>query len=64
VQDRETGVIWLPLCRENQRVLLLHSTDDGNSWSQAINITAQAVNRLWHWIGTGPGHGIQLKSGR
>ncbi|MDA1053232.1 MAG: SDR family NAD(P)-dependent oxidoreductase [Planctomycetota bacterium] len=64
VQDRETGVIWLPLCRDNKRVLLMHSSDDGKSWSKPVDITAQAMNPKWHWVGTGPGHGIQLKSGR
>lgn len=64
VQDRETGVIWLPLCRDNKRVLLMHSSDDGRSWSKPVDITEQAMNPKWHWVGTGPGHGIQLKSGR
>jgi sialidase-1 len=64
VQDRQTGIIWLPLCRNNKRALLMHSTDEGKSWSQPIDITEQAVKPTWHWVGTGPGHGIQLKSGR
>jgi len=64
VQDRETGIIWLPLCRNNKRVLLMHSTDEGKSWSQPTDITEQAVKPTWRWVGTGPGHGIQLKSGR
>ncbi|MDA0207436.1 MAG: sialidase family protein [Acidobacteria bacterium] len=64
VQDRETGTIWLPVSRDNKRVLLMHSDDDGRSWSKPVDITEQAVNPKWHWVGTGPGHGIQLKSGR
>lgn len=64
VQDRHTGTIWLPLCRENKRVLMMHSRNDGKSWSPPSDITAQAMNPKWHWVGTGPGHGIQLKSGR
>ncbi|MEX0724641.1 MAG: sialidase family protein [Planctomycetaceae bacterium] len=64
VQDRETGTIWLPLSRDNKRVLIMHSDDDGRTWSKPVDITTQAMNPKWHWVGTGPGHGIQLKSGR
>lgn len=64
VQDRETGTIWLPLCLDNKRVLLMRSDDDGQTWSKPVDITEQAVNPKWPRIWTGPGHGIQLKSGR
>ncbi len=49
-------------------LLLMHSADDGQSWSKPVDISEQAMNPKWHWVGTGtgtgPGHGIQLKSGR
>ena len=64
VLDRKSGTIWLPFCRDNKRVLLKKSTDDGQTWSQPIDITKDAMNPSWHWVGTGPGHGIQLASGR
>jgi len=64
VVDLTSGTIWLPLCRNNQRVLLMKSTDDGKTWSRPRDITKQAMDPEWHWVGTGPGHGIQLKSGR
>jgi sialidase-1 len=43
---------------------MMKSTDDGRSWSDPIDITRDAVKQNWHWVGTGPGHGIQLASGR
>lgn len=64
VVERKSGTIWLPLCRNNKQVLLMNSTDDGRTWSDPIEITRDAVSPNWHWVGTGPGHGIQLASGR
>lgn len=64
VQDRSTGVIWLPFCRDNKRILLSRSTDDGKTWSKPVDITSQSMDAKWHWVGTGPGHGIQLSTGR
>jgi len=64
VVDGSNGTIWLPLCRDNQRVLLMKSTDDGRTWSKPFDITKEAVDPSWYWVGTGPGHGIQLRNGR
>ena len=64
VVDRETGTIWLTYCRDNQEILVSHSKDDGQNWSPPVAITPQAKKKEWHWVGTGPGHGIQLTSGR
>ena len=64
VVERETGTIWLPLCRDNKQVLITSSTDDGKKWSEPINITKSATDPEWHWFGTGPGHGIQMMNGR
>ena len=64
VVDKSNGAIWLPLCRDNKRILLMKSTDDGTTWSKPVDITGQAMNPAWHWVGTGPGHGVQLTSGR
>ena len=64
VVDQSNGTIWLPLCRQNQTILLSKSTDEGVTWSQPTDITASAKDPRWHWVGTGPGHGIQLDSGR
>lgn len=64
VIDAKSDVVWLPLCRDNKRVFLMKSTDDGRTWSKPAEITREAVDPNWPWIGTGPGHGIQLARGR
>jgi sialidase-1 len=62
--DRSTGVIWLPFCRNNKQVLLMKSEDDGKTWSKPVDITATVKDPAWSHVGTGPGHGIQLRTGR
>ena len=70
VVDRTTGTIWLPFCRGsspgkgNEEVLLIKSNDEGQTWSEPVNIGKTAKDASWPFVGTGPGHGIQLKSGR
>jgi len=64
VVDRQTGTIWLPFCRNNKRVFITKSTDDGATWSPPEEITKSVSKPEWTWYATGPGHGIQLKSGR
>jgi sialidase-1 len=78
VQDRTTGTLWLPINwnladrPENmivrgeapRGVWLLRSDDDGVTWSAPAEITAQVKPEGWRWYATGPGHGIQLASGR
>ena len=61
VLDRSTGTIWLPFCRTNQKILIIKSTNDGETWSEPTDITSQAANPAWHWFGTGPGHGIRIR---
>jgi sialidase-1 len=64
VVDSSTGTIWLPFCRTNKTILIVKSTDDGKTWSKPVDITSQAASPAWHWFGTGPGHGVQMTSGR
>ncbi len=63
VLDQRTGTIWLPFSQDNKRVLLISSTDDGKTWSQPRDITKDVLPANWHWVGPGPGHGIQLMRG-
>jgi sialidase-1 len=46
----------------------MRSTDDGRTWSKPVEITAAfepfRKHYPWQVIATGPGHGIQLRSGR
>ena len=60
VVERTTGTIWLPFCRNNDRVFITKSTDDGLTWNKPIEITRQVKKPEWRWYATGPGHGIQL----
>ena len=62
--DRDTGIIWLPFCKDNLQVFVTKSGDDGATWSTPIEITRDVKDPAWKYIGAGPGHGIQLRSGR
>ncbi len=64
VVDRSTGTIWVAFCRNSDRVYVTKSTDDGNSWTTPVEITNDVKLPKWGPIGTGPGHGAQLRSGR
>ena len=62
VVDEDTGTIWMPFCRENDDVLVTHSTDDGKTWADPVDITVDVKLEGWGWYATGPGVGIQLRS--
>jgi sialidase-1 len=78
VVDRNTGTIWMPFCKNladgpetlicegkaPRTVWLTWSDDDGRSWADPIEITKDVKDPSWTWYATGPGHGIQLQSGR
>ena len=78
VQDRQTGVIWLPLTgnpgQNTQKEILngvgsrtlwmSRSGDDGVSWDNPVEITSIVKDPNWTWCATGPGNSIQLHSGR
>jgi len=79
VLDRDAGTIWLLLTwnrgddRESQiiaqhskdtrRVFVMSSSDDGTTWSQPREITADVKPTNWTWYATGPGAGIQMEHG-
>ena len=44
-------------------VWVLTSTDHGATWSEPREITSTAKRSDWTWYATGPGNGIQLRSG-
>ncbi len=78
VVDRNTGIIWLPFTvnpatvderaiiagNGTRTVWLTWSDDDGATWATPREITTQVKDPAWTWYATGPGHGIQLRSGR
>ncbi|MEE2658891.1 MAG: sialidase family protein [Candidatus Latescibacterota bacterium] len=78
VVDRTTGRIHLLFCKNlgngpesmicegeaPRTVWYACSDDDGLNWSEPMEITATTKREFWTWYATGPGHGIQLESGR
>jgi sialidase-1 len=66
--DLVTGNIEFLYCVNYARCFSMRSTDDGLTWSRPREITASfepfRSKYPWKVIATGPGHGIQLKSGR
>jgi len=80
VVDRDTGTIWLLLThnlgedRESEiiagaskgsrTVWVSRSDDDGATWTAPQEITPTTKRPEWTWYATGPGVGIQTRSGR
>ncbi len=72
IVDHETGRIFLINHRNpsgrvhagDQKVVIVHSDDDGMTWSNARAIPmAEWLPEGFGWMLTGPGHGIQLRQG-
>lgn len=57
------GRIWLPFSRNNDRVFVTYSGDNGATWANRTEITSTAKSPAWSWYATGPVHGIQLMRG-
>jgi sialidase-1 len=68
IVDRDTGAVEFLYCVNYARCFSMRSTDDGLTWSEPVDITTtfQPFRKTYDWkvIATGPGHGIQLRSGR
>lgn len=50
--------------KDTRRIFVLSSSDDGKTWSQAMEITKNVKKDNWSWYATGPGRGIQLSKGK
>lgn len=65
--DRD-GPVHLLFCLDYARCFYIRSADDGLTWSPPVEITAAfelfRPEYEWKVLATGPGHGIQLKTGR
>jgi len=48
--------------RETREVYVMHSDDDGVTWSKPRSITAAVYRPDWQWYGTGPCHAIVKRS--
>jgi sialidase-1 len=68
IVDKSTGAIEFLYCVNYARCFSIRSLDDGLSWSDPVDITKTfepfRIQYDWKVIATGPGHGVQLKSGR
>ncbi len=68
IVDRVTGAIEFLYCINYARCYAMRSTDDGLTWSAPVDLTAsfEPFRKKYDWkvIATGPGHGVQIKSGR
>jgi sialidase-1 len=78
VIDGTTGLIWLLFCKNlggasealicegkaPRTVWITSSSDEGATWREPLEITEQVKDPSWTWYATGPGHGIQLRTGR
>lgn len=68
IVDRQTGAIHFLYCVNYERCFYMRSDDNGLTFSPPVDITAtfDAFRPEYdsRAIATGPGHGLQLKSGR
>ena len=55
---------WIPSekDRTTREVYVMHSDDDGVTWSKPRNITPSVYRPDWQWYGTGPCHAIVKRS--
>jgi len=77
--DRTTGTVWIAyghfldkllsrsLRKQERRAIamhLIHSRDDGRTWSKASDITRSVTKPGWEAVMVAPGRGIQMRAGR
>lgn len=68
IADRQPGVVHFVFCIEYMRAFYMRSDDDGMTFSEPREITStfESFRPAYDWkvLATGPGHGIQLRTGR
>ena len=64
----KSGAVHFLYCVEYARCFYVRSDDDGETFSAPVEVTAafESLRPTYDWkvVATGPGHGIQLKTGR
>lgn len=68
IADRKRGVVHFLYCVEYARCYYMRSDDDGRTFGAAVDLTP-VFERFrpeypWQVLATGPGHGVQMRSGR
>ncbi len=64
IYDRGRNRTVLVFCRNNDRVFVTSSRDDGLTWETPWEITADVKLPDWSWYATGPCHGLLTEAGR
>ncbi|HEU5340021.1 sialidase family protein [Edaphobacter sp.] len=68
IADHEHGLVHLLYQHDYARVFYMRSNDDGANFSKPVDITAalEGLRSQFNWtvVALGPGHAIQLRSGR
>lgn len=67
VWSKTTGEQQITTGRNAVRLCYVVSQDGGRTWSQSTDLTDQVIGvelRNWATFAVGPGHGVQLRSGR
>ena len=57
--DPHESLLTLRTCN----LILIHSDDDGRTWSRPINLNSALKQPWMRFLGTSPGNGIQLEHG-
>ncbi len=63
VYDPQTKTVHLMFTRDNQRVLVTRSDDQGRTWHAPRDISASVTPAGWSRYWVGPGHGLRLRTG-
>jgi sialidase-1 len=61
VIDETTGDVIVLVTLNNDKVFVLRSKSEGESWEVPVDITKDVKETDWHWYATGPVHAIQVK---
>jgi sialidase-1 len=64
VYDNATGTVWLGYCVDYSSFCVISSLDRGRTWSEPRNLSQELGLAAGTWCHSGPGNGIQLRSGR